>query len=80
MSVIIETLIVCDGGHPQCSGNDWSADSRHRGAAEQRRFARAKLGWHCVSSKDFCPKCWKARAVERKAGYRSLPVRTVLNR
>lgn len=51
MSVVIETLVCCDG----CGHNN-SGDDRHLPAYEIRKN-RAKEGWRKIGQKDYCPKC-----------------------
>jgi hypothetical protein len=58
MSVTIETIITCDGAFPGCEGNDWSADSRHETAKEQRKKARRDRGWRYRKGEDYCAHCW----------------------
>lgn len=66
MSVIIETIITCDGDSDNCEGNDWSADSRHFNASEQRKMAKDQLGWHHTGGKDYCATCWAYRKQMKK--------------
>lgn len=67
MSVVIETIVSCDGGTSQCEGNDWSADSRHLSAAEQRSMAQINRGWKRVRGKDYCQLCWDHLYPSKKA-------------
>lgn len=51
MSVVIETLVFCDGCDENCGGDD-------RGYNAKRIRERRKLGgWIQRGSKDYCPRC-----------------------
>lgn len=52
MSVVIETLVFCDG----CSEN-LSADDRSFSAAHIREN-RKRAGWYQKGKLDYCPECW----------------------
>ena len=51
MSVVIETLVICDGCGEACNGDD-----RNENAAKIRA-ARKKVGWRQKGSKDYCADC-----------------------
>ncbi len=51
MSVVIETLVLCDDCGHQCSGDD-----RYKNARQIRRD-RKSGGWIQIGSKDYCNKC-----------------------
>jgi hypothetical protein len=51
MSVVIETLVICD----ECGQQNFG-DDRHKNAADIRRD-RKKAGWIQVGSKDYCDRC-----------------------
>ena len=51
MSVIIETLVQCDGCGENCAGDDRSWTAR------EIRRARSKWGWKQVGKRDYCEVC-----------------------
>jgi len=51
MSVVIETIVYCDG-----CGDNHSGDQRNYTAKYQRESNKAE-GWVQRGSKDFCQKC-----------------------
>lgn len=71
MSASIQTLIYCDVESPVCPGECYcEAACAHKTAAQQRREFPDN-GWHRVSGKDCCPKCWdylKENGRTRKSG------------
>jgi hypothetical protein len=68
MSVVVETLIFCDGGDEglpcPMDGPYGSGDGRSRSAGSQRKGYRSD-GWRYIGGKDYCPDCVKARAPDR---------------
>lgn len=61
MSCTIQTIISCDGAHPNCHGNDASADMSYLTAAQQRAKLRVQ-GWKCTGPNDYCPACRTGRS------------------
>lgn len=51
MSIIIETLVFCDGCNDNCAGDDRSSNAR------QIRRDRKLYGWIQIGSKDYCGLC-----------------------
>ena len=58
MSIVIETILFCDG----CGENGWG-DERHFSAKYQRESNRQE-GWVQRGSKDFCPNCKDKKEVK----------------
>lgn len=56
MSVVVETLVFCDGCEDNCNGDD-----RSYSAGEIRRHRKLN-GWIQVGAKDYCPDCAAERA------------------
>ena len=56
MSVVIETLIFCDGKDCALDGPYCDGDGRSESAMSQRRGFEIN-GWRRVGSKDYCPHC-----------------------
>ena len=55
MSVVIETLVICDACYENCGGDDRSY------RAKLIRKLRKRYGWIQRGSKDYCPECAKAK-------------------
>lgn len=51
MSVVIETLVICDGCDDACGGDD-----RDR-TAKEIRASRKSYGWVQRGKKDYCDEC-----------------------
>lgn len=60
MSVVIETLVFCDGCSENHSGDDRSS------SAKQIRASRKREGWIQRGSKDYCESCAKKLLDEMK--------------
>ena len=52
MTVVIETLIFCDG----CNEN-YNGDDRYKTAKEIRKDRKNNMGWVQRGSKDYCEIC-----------------------
>lgn len=52
MSVVIETLVLCDDCGDQRSGDD-----RHKNAAQIRADRKQYDGWVQIGMQDYCQKC-----------------------
>lgn len=61
MSVVIETLVLCDDCGEQCGGDDRSQ------TATQIRASRKRAGWIQIGSEDYCPNCAPNHCKSRKA-------------
>ena len=59
MSVVIETLVICDG----CSEN-YGGDDRYS-SAKTIRAKRKKYGWIQRGAEDYCEECAKMRKANR---------------
>ena len=56
MSVVVETLIFCDGSGCALDGPYADGDQRHASAKAQRA-GYGPDGWRLIAGKDYCPHC-----------------------
>ena len=61
MSVVIETLIYCDGCQENCRGDDRDWTARLIRASRKKH-----KGWEQIGSQDYCDRCKRTKKIRKE--------------